>query len=208
MSTPTLATRWQQFRTLPVVVQVLAWVLVGAVSLIIVDDYVWEIGRHWSDRADAIERKVADAGNIEDRKRNARALRAAMTALGPVALPESLARSQDALTEVVNEVFSGYGSVAGLSFDPRGAASMPTVLSNVMGGRKVERISGELRFDATVEDTIAIISELESRPEIEAVTTVRMTRQPAITKLRVNLTIDAWVISEGNTRRRGVTSSV
>ncbi len=200
MSAATWQARWQQFQTLPRAVRWLLITLLAVVMFIIVDDYAWALGRTWNEKADRIIRQVADAANYESREREARSLRTAIEALGPVEPPTALAPSSEALTAVVNEVLGKYG-VSG-EWNPKGATTMSSNdTRRAMPGKKIDRISGELRFDATVADAIAIIADFESRPEIEAVSAVRMTRQSAITKVRVNMTIDAWVISESGSRR-------
>jgi hypothetical protein len=204
MSASTWSTRWQQFQTLPRAVRWLAIALVTVVAFIVVNDYVWAIGRYWHEKADTIERKVTDAGDKAQREQQARALQTAVVALGPVEMPDSLAESQETLRGAVTSVLAKYRSVTGSdSFDPKGAATMPEVLRGALPGKRIERISGEVRFDASVEDAIAIIADLESHPAIESVTTVRIIRQSSIKKVRVNLTVDAWVITEG-VQRRGV----
>ena len=201
MSSSTWQTRWQQFQTLPRAIRWLVLTVAAVVAFIVVNDYIWGLSRLWNDKAAALESKIVAAGDIDERERQADTMAAAIVALGPVELPGNLAESREAVTSVVNEVMLKYRTVSDWRFDPKGAATMPEVLRKIMPGKKVERISGELRFDASVEDAMAIIADFESRPEIEAVTTVRMVRQTSIKKLRVNLTIDAWVVSEGAPRR-------
>jgi len=202
----TFTSLWQRFQTFPRAIQWLGYTLAGVVAFIIVNDYIWELGRIWSEKAETIERQVTDAGDIAGREFDAKSLQSAIVALGPVEMPTDLASSQKALTRVAADVLAKYRSVADDRFDPKGAATMPAVLSRILPGKKIERISGEVRFDSSVEDAIAIIADFESRPEIEAVTTVRMIRQPAIKKLRVNLTIDAWVVTDA-AAKRGVANS-
>jgi len=201
MSASTWSARWQQFRTLPRAIQWLALTTLAVVSFIIVNDYIWAIADTWNEKAARIERQVTDAGNIRTRELQAGSLTPVMLALGPVALPEKQATSSEALNRAVTQVLAKYRSVTDDRFDSKGAATMPQVLQRVMpAGTRIDKISSELRFDATVGDAISIIAELESLPEIEAIAAVRMVRQPSVKKVRVNLTVDAWVISEGKAR--------
>jgi hypothetical protein len=58
----------------------------------------------------------------------------------------------------------------------------------------VARITGNLRFDATPEEAIAIIAELEANTTIEAVSDVRVTEQSG-RQVRVDLTVESWIVS-------------
>ena len=66
----------------------------------------------------------------------------------------------------------------------------------------MERITGDLRFDASPTEAIAIIAELEASPTIEAVSDVRMTLQGGRQKVRVDLTVESWIVSSGRRSRR------
>lgn len=201
MSTSTFETRWQQFRTLPRAIQWLSFALLAVVMYIVVNDYVWALSRDWNAKADTIESQVRDAGNIKMRELQARTLEPVVVALGPVELPLKQTPSGEALNAAWTEIKSKYRSVTDERFDAKGAATVSNVLTRIMPpGTKIDRISAELRFDATVGDAISIIADLESRPEVESISTVRITKLPPIKKVRVNLTIDAWVISEGKRR--------
>jgi hypothetical protein len=93
-----------------------------------------------------------------------------------------------------------YRSVTNDSFNLSGGADrLPATVSarifadTAQAGRRIVRISGDLRFDAEPEDTAAIIAALEARPEVESISLVRMLRKDGRT-LGVTLTINAWVV--------------
>ena len=66
-------------------------------------------------------------------------------------------------------------------------------------GQRVEAIKGELRFEAKPSVTIQIISELESNPDIDAVSSVRLTKGEN-GRVDVQLTVMSWVLVS-DTRR-------
>ena len=91
------------------------------------------------------------------------------------------------------------------SFSYRGPAKMRRgTLSRVIApGQQVERITADLGFDATPEETLAIIGELEASPHIEGIGFVRITRRSGPRKVTVDLTIEAWIVSAQRRSRSG-----
>ena len=61
-----------------------------------------------------------------------------------------------------------------------------------ISGKDLSRLSGELKFDATPEQAIAYIAAFEAHPDIEAVSSVRLTKTSA-GKVTVRLTLEVWV---------------
>jgi len=90
------------------------------------------------------------------------------------------------------------------SFNYRGPEKLPRgTLSKILRtSQRAERITGDLRFDAAPTEAIAIIAELEATPTIEAVSDVRMTLQGGRQKVRVDLTVESWIISSERRSRR------
>ena len=96
-------------------------------------------------------------------------------AVGPVEGHDDLApRRVGKVNDVVNEVLKGH-TVSNASFSYRGPAKLPRgTLSRVIApGQQVERITADLGFDATPDETLAIIGELEASPHIEGIGSVR-----------------------------------
>ncbi|MHC4306938.1 MAG: hypothetical protein ACYSW2_21040, partial [Planctomycetota bacterium] len=107
--------------------------------------------------------------------------------------------------DAVNEVLKQH-RVSDDSFNYRGPEKLPrgTLAQILRSGQRVERVTGDLRFDASPTEAIAIIAELESSPTIEAVSDVRMTLQGGRQKVRVDLTVESWIVSsERRSRRMG-----
>ncbi len=67
----------------------------------------------------------------------------------------------------------------------------------------MERISGDLKFEARPEAALSIISELEDSPAIESITSVRLSTEAGPGKVRVDLTLEAWVVGSDQ-RSRGL----
>ena len=118
--------------------------------------------------------------------------------------PDDEEEAEIALNAVVNEVLARH-TVSRDSFSYRGPAKLKrgTLGEILQPGEHVESISGNLRFDAAPEDAIAIIAELESHPDIEAVSDVRIAKQSGSRKVTVDLTVASWIVSRESRSRRG-----
>jgi hypothetical protein len=68
-------------------------------------------------------------------------------------------------------------------------------------GQFVERVIGDIRFEATQEEVLKVISDLESSPWIDGVSDVRLTKQSG-RMIRVDLSVEAWVVSSSGRRGR------
>ncbi|MEE9128772.1 MAG: hypothetical protein V3T84_02050 [Phycisphaerales bacterium] len=197
----------QRFAQLPRAAQ---WALVGAVAIItllIYTDYLWKFADNWNDEADGIRSQVRQAtltnsrlDRIDDRMEDL------ISGVGPVVKPTTEADANKALTQSVNEILKLH-SVSKDDFKIRPPARLPTgTLEKIVQGRnqRVERLTGELRFDASPEHTLAIIAELESSEDIESVSHVRLNKLPGTRKLSVRLTVEAWILSSVAGRGTGV----
>ena len=67
-------------------------------------------------------------------------------------------------------------------------------------GESIEQVIGDIQFDATQEDVLRVISDLESSPWVDAISDIRYTKLEG-RMIRVDLSVEAWVISK--TTRRG-----
>ncbi len=195
---------WQRFRRLPRAGQWAIAAAVGIALFMVWNDYVLTWARTWNEQADELLADAREAAGGERRLSRVNGLRNTIQGLGPVEPPGSQAQAELALNDAVNEVLKGH-RVSDDSFNYRGAEKLPRgTLSQILrAGQRVERITGDLRFDAAPEEAIAIIAELEASPTIEAVSDVRMTLQGGRQKVRVDLTVESWIVSSERRTRRG-----
>ena len=65
---------------------------------------------------------------------------------------------------------------------------------------RIDRLVREVQFEATPEDIAAVISELESAPEVAAVSRIQIRRGDQVDTagriLKVTLSAEAWIVSE------------
>ena len=145
-----------------------------------------------------------DAAGGRQRERKLRSLREPMLALGGVVPPGDESQGNRALQSVVNDVLKRH-TVSRDSFKYRGASKLPrgTLRTVVGSGQRLERISGDLSFEAQPKAALSIISELEDSPAIESITSVRLSMQAGPGKVRVDLTLEAWIVGSDQ-RSRGL----
>lgn len=195
---------WQRYRKLPRATQ---WALAAGIAVVvflIYDSIVGPLTGSWNEQADEMLADVATATGGGQRARQVSGLREPILALGVVSMPGTESDANQALHAIVNDVLKRH-PVSRDSFNYHGAAKLPrgTLRDVLASGQSLERISGDLRFDAEPEEAMSIIAELEDSPNIESISSVRMTRQAGPQKVTVDLTVDAWIVS-ADTRARGL----
>jgi len=195
---------WQRFQRLPRAGQWAIAAAVGIALFMVWNDYVLSWAAAWNQRADELLADAREAAGGERRARRADGLRNVIQGLGPVERAGSEAQAELALNDAVNGVLKGH-RVSEDSFNYRGSEKLQRgTLSQILRpGQRVERITGDLRFDASPEEAIAIIAELETSPTIEAVSDVRMAVLAGRQRVRVDLTVESWIVSSESRTRRG-----
>ena len=197
-------TIWNRFRQLPRAVQWAGLAAIGIGLFLLYDQHVRPITTIWNDHANEMLKEVGEAARSENRSRQLRAMQEPILGLGAVETPGNEAQGSNALNDAVNEVLKRH-SVTRDSFNLRGATRLPrnTLSQIIQTNQLVQRITGDFRFDATPDEAVAIIAELESSPVIEAISSVRITRVSGTRKVTVDLTVEAWIVSTEPRKRMG-----
>lgn len=195
----------QRFAQLP---RAARWALVGAVVILalLFTDYLWKFTDKWNDQADVIRSQVRQAARTNGGLDRIDRMKDLISGVGPVVKPTTEGDANKALTQSVNAILKLH-SVSNDDFKIRPPARLPTgTLEKIVQGRnqRVERLTGELRFDASPEHTLAILAGLESSEDIESVSHVRLNKKPGTRKLSVRLTVEAWILSSVARRGTGV----
>lgn len=200
-------TMWQKFANLPRVAQ---WTVIAVISLVTYlayTDYVWAIADDWNTKADVIEARIKDAHDKVDQGKRMKMMSSLIRGLGPVEEPQrDINAASTALKQTINAILKSH-SVTDDDFKASRPSKLPQqTLANLTNGtsNRVESLSAVLSFDASVQTTLAIISELESSPDIEAVSDVHLTKLPGSRKLSVRLIVVAWVYTSATRRGAGV----
>jgi hypothetical protein len=181
----------QSFQQLP---RALKWAVVAAFGLILFliwSSYLDPIAQDFNRDAEQIESKVRDVRSIRDLNDQTKKL---IEVVGPVEFPKSEAETSAAVDALVNGLLKKHNA-SNPNFSLRTTSALPkAALPGVVRNNRVERLTGDLKFDASPQAAAAIIAELESSPDIESINSVRMTRDTS-GKVKVQLALEAWVLS-------------
>lgn len=164
----------------------------GLVLYFFTTDYVWSAADSLNERSNRIESALRD-GKVRG-KWISGDVHEAVVALGPVTVPRAEGAGTEALGAAIREVFEA-NSVSAYSLDVRpGAPLPPTALRDVAGpAERIERLVGELRFTTTPDALAKIVAGLESRPEIESISRLKLAKLEAERKVQASMTVEAWI---------------
>lgn len=201
--TPTM---WQKFTNLPRWMQ---WAVIAAVSLITIlaySDYILVNADDWNTKADAIEERIKNAHDKIVRIEGITSMSSLIRGLGPVEEPKKdINNANAALTQTINAILKEHSVKEDFRASPPTRLPPQTLLNLTEGtNNRVESLSVELKFEANAQTTMAIISELESSPDIESISHVHLTKLSGAKKLSVRLTVVSWVYSPASRRGGGV----
>ena len=196
---PRIQTFFEKVATWPRAMQWVFWATSLTLAFFVWDTTIADLGAKWSAKADTIKRQVAEANQPILLTTS---LRNAMTAFGEVELPREKAEGATAMTDAVHEILS-YHSVKNDEYTRTKTTRMRSGSLPGIGrvGSTIEQVIGVIRFEATQEEVMKVISDLESSPWIDGVSDVRLTKQDG-RMIRVDLSVEAWVISSSNRRGR------
>jgi hypothetical protein len=182
-----------RFRTLPRAMQ---WALLAAIGLVVF--LIWSEGvvpiiDRWDRQATAIEGKLIKVRESKKIKDELVAMQPFVTAVGPVQRPGNEAEGSSDLQSVINGVLQNFAvsdQQLGLSL----RSYLPkTALTGLSGNRRIQKLTGDLKFTAAQDVAVAVIAAFESSPDIEQVNSVRLTKDGG-GKVKVHITLEAWVI--------------
>lgn len=181
------------------------WLIGGGLALLLwlfASDYVWPLADDWNARSDRIQRALEEGAERERMIERNQEVRNAITAIGQIAIPRAEKDGTQELSKSVDAVMRA-NRVAAFALDVRAGAKLPpNVLSEIAGpSGRIEKVIGELKFDASQEVAARIVAELESRPEIESISRAKFTkRSDADKRVSVQLTVEAWIQVERTAR--------
>ena len=184
----------QQFRQMPRVMQWVAVAAAGLVLFVIWDQAIRPQTEAWGKQADVIQSNVAKVRASETVARDLRLSEPLVKALGPVRVPVPIAEGSRMFNDVVLGVLEKHGVTPNFSVRSRGKLPKTSLTEVTSGSKRIDRLTGDLKFDATPAAAVAIISELESSPHIESIGSLRMVRDTG-GRVKVQLTIEAWTLA-------------
>ncbi len=189
---PSLAARWN---ALPARWKWISAAAAAAIAFIAYTDLVWPIAERWNAESARIEKILDRAeGNVAQ-------LPPSLEAAVEVARADPGASNRGrGIARARRDDHRRDRQPAGRELLLRCASRIappPAALREIVSGtgQRVERVVGEVGFTATPEQAAAIIAELESSPEIESISRLRMVRSQTDRKVDVKLTVEAWILA-------------
>jgi hypothetical protein len=182
----------ERFNRLP---RAIRWLALAVLFVVLFQAWYYllqPVAERWRLAADETEEQIAAV-----REGSALAARFArmgdtVCAIGPVTLPGDENEASQALTQAYVDIMNTY-SVSNDSFELRGTAgriSDRDAAGLVRPGTRLQRITARFVFEASPQDAMAIIGDLDRRPDVEALNEVKLLR--AGRSLKVTLTLEAW----------------
>ena len=160
-------------------------------AVLVAQDYVWPTADAWNNEADRIARTIEKGRNLDgtiDRR-----IKRIATALGPIEVPRSASPGATRLEETVGNILEENGLDPKIDARTGSRLASSSPISEVAGGR-VQRLVCELEFITDPDTLIAVLRELESEPEIESISNLRLERIDDGPSLEISLSVEAWVV--------------
>ena len=160
-------------------------------AILVAQDYVWPTADAWNTEADRISQTIEKGRNLDgtiDRR-----IKLVATALGPIEVPRSASPGATRLEETVGTILEEHGLDPKIDARTGSRLASSSPISEVAGGR-VQRLVCELEFISDPDTLIAVLRQLESKPEIESISNLRLERIDDGPSLEISLSVEAWVV--------------
>ncbi|MDZ4830259.1 MAG: hypothetical protein SGJ09_08705 [Phycisphaerae bacterium] len=185
---------------------ILRWCIIVAILLGIysfADEYPWQTARSFDVKSDRLERVLEDANSRVAAIEGSEEIKAAVGTFGAIRIPREERDGTLALSKSIDRVMKD--SKVKYSLDVRSAGKFPSgALPGIAAtGERIEKVVGEMKFDATQDVTAMILQSLEASPDIESVSRVKLSKPTSSPEKKVNvqLTVEAWVRVPESARR-------
>lgn len=188
-----------RIRTYPLWIRALVGLLAVVALVLVWRDFVWATAVGWNQEVDdnlaELREMTAEQESFSLTEHQV------IVSLGHVELPGTKQRTTDHLAQAISRVLEQQPvrnrnvTYGGQTMMRRGS-----LRGLVDPARQAIRVSYDVRFDSTPEVASAVITELESHPAVESLSSVRMTKSNAPGmqgRLIVNLTVEAWAVPAG-----------
>ncbi len=174
------------------------WAGLLTIAFLIWDSTISKIGADWSSQVVTKEQQLID---LQRPTTYTSSVRDAVSSFGIVELPRTKNAGAASLTEAVLDILSKHD----VKDDEYTRTKTNRMSSGSLKGigssnEHIEQVIGDIRFEASQEDVLHVISELESSPWIDVVSDVRLTKKGG-RFIRVDLSVEAWVVA--TTKQRG-----
>lgn len=175
------------------------WAAVITIAFLVWDTTIAQLGANWSATADEIELQIQEVNTPILLTSN---VKNSVAAFGAITLPRSKAQGAAAMTDAVHEILLSH-QVKDDEYTRTKSSKMKNgaMRGIANSGQQLEAIIGDIRFEATQENILKVISDLEGSPWIDAVSDIRLTKKDG-RLIRVDLSVEAWVLTTSSRGRR------
>lgn len=187
-----LVARW---RSMPPILRFGLAIALAVVAYVLVNDYAWAAASRLDGEANQIARTLDRALAARDELR--RDLENAVVARGQVRLPVDENRGKQAMADTINEILRRRTDIGSYSFDSGAVSGFGRGgLAGVLPRGQGARVMGEVKFESSPEDAMAVIAEIESDPSIHGISRVQLTRA-GTRRIAVILSVETWIATSG-----------
>ncbi|MBL9149740.1 MAG: hypothetical protein JNM94_13705 [Phycisphaerae bacterium] len=159
---------------------------------IVAQDYTWKAAADLDAESNRLSRIIDDAATRNSMIEGNDAVRSAVLAFGEARIPRDDRDGTEALQKSVDRAVKDTKIVYSLDVRSSGkfpAGAFPGIASP---GERIEKVVGDMKFEASQAVAIQVLERLEASPDIESVSRVKLTKK-SDSKLQVQLTVEAWV---------------
>ncbi|MAI67863.1 MAG: hypothetical protein CMJ26_08315 [Phycisphaerae bacterium] len=175
------------------------WSIIFTLAFLVWDATVADIGAQWSAKANEIKMQIQEVNKpiqlTSSDKKN-------IATFGEVSLPRSKAIGTAEMTDAVHAILESHNvkndEYTRTKTTRMKSGSLPGIAKS---GQQIEQIIGDIRFEATQEDILKVIADLESSSAIDTVSDIRLTRKEG-RLIRVDLAVEAWVVASSSRKGR------
>ena len=175
------------------------WAAVITIAFLVWDATIAQLGANWSATADEIELQIQEVNTPILLTSN---VKNSVAAFGAITLPRSKAQGAAAMTDAVHEILLSHQVKDDEYTRTKSSKMKNSAMRGIANsGQQLEAIIGDIRFEATQENILKVISDLEGSPWIDAVSDIRLTKKDG-RLIRVDLSVEAWVLTTSSRGRR------
>lgn len=189
-----------RMRTMP---RALVWGIWAAVLMIVF--FIWDstiapISQELSSRIETKQSQIETVRAGTRVSAELQAIKDTVVAVGPIELPGTETAGRDALAKAINDILNDKSfGISEDDWEMRTSGRVNAKLTGVPPRNQIQRLAGEFKFQTSPEQAAEVIAALESNPDIELISRLRLTRL-SDRKVEVNVTLETWVL---NPMRRG-----
>lgn len=185
----------QRFQEMPRAIQWASYAALFIICFLIWDETIQPVTSSWNRQAASIREDLAAVQHADVLLNNMARSEDLIRAFGEVRIPDVNKSGAD-LGRAINDLLKEH-RLSNDSFTLGAPRPLPrdTLSQIATGDRRAKFINGELRFESSLQTAATVIRQLESHPDIEAVSSVLLRRVDRH-KVEVQITVESWVISQ------------